>query len=49
MYIPAPQMIICGPGMQRKRRAGQLSLENGRVIELKLIKHDETLKELKEF
>ena len=35
--------------MQRKRRAEQLSFDNGRVMELKLIKHDEALKELKEF
>ena len=35
--------------MQRKRRTEQLSLENGRDMELQLIKHDEALKELKEF
>ena len=35
--------------MQRKKRTEQLSLENGRVMELKLIKHDKALKELKEF
>ena len=40
------RMIICGQGIQRKRRIEQLNLENGRVEELKLIKHDETLKEL---
>ena len=33
----------------KKKRTEQLSLENGRVMELKLIKHDEALKELKEF
>ena len=43
------RVIICGQGMQRKRRTEQLSFENGRVMELKLIKHDEALKELKEF
>jgi len=42
-------MIICRQGMQRKRRTEQLSLGNGKVMELKLIKHDEALKELKEF
>ena len=35
--------------MQRKRKTEQLGLGNGKVVELKLIKHDEALKELKEF
>ena len=49
------RVIICGKGMQRKRRTEQLSFEHGRVMKLKLIKHDKALqelmklKELKEF
>ena len=39
------RVTICGQGMQRKRRTEQLSFENGRVMELKIIKHDEELKE----
>ena len=35
--------------MQRKRRTEQLSLRNGKVIGLKIFKHDEALKELKGF
>ena len=41
------RMIIGRQGMQRKRRTGQLSLGNCEVMELKLIKHDEALRELK--
>ena len=33
--------IICGQGMQRKRRTEQLSVENGRFMELQSIKNDE--------
>ena len=33
----------------KKRRTKQLSLGNGKAMELKLIKHDGALKELKEF
>ena len=33
----------------KKRWTEQLSLGNGEVMELKLIMHDEALKELKEF
>ena len=40
-------MIICSQGMQRKRRAEQLSLGNVKIIDLKLIKHDEALGDLK--
>ena len=36
-------------GMQRKGRTEQMSLRNGKVMEVKLIKHDEALEELKEF
>ena len=43
------RIIICGQGMQRKRRTEQLSLENSRVMEVKFIKHDGAIKELKEF
>ena len=43
------RIIICGEGMQRERITEQLSLENGKVMELKLIEHDEALKELTEF
>ena len=32
-----------------KRWTEQLSLGNGKVMELKLIKHDEAFRELKEF
>ena len=32
----------------KKKRSVQLSIGNGKVMELKLIKHDEALKELKE-
>ena len=46
-------LIICGQEMQRKRWTKQMSLGNGKVLELKLIKHDEVLKDpagqLKEF
>ena len=43
------KMIICRQGMQRKRRTEQLSLGNGKVMELKLVKHDDALQELNEF
>ena len=43
------KMIICKQGIQRKRRTEQLGLGNGRVMELKLVKHDDALQELKEF
>ena len=33
----------------KKRWTEQLSIGNGKVMELKLIKHDEAMKELKEF
>ena len=33
----------------KKRWTEQLSLGNGKAMELKLIKHDEALKEVKEF
>ena len=41
------RMIIVGKRMQRKRRAEQLSLGNVKIIDLKLIKHDEALEDLK--
>ena len=41
------RMVICGKRMQRKRRAEQLSLGNVKIIDLKLIKHDEALEDLK--
>ena len=37
------RIIICRQGMQRKKRTEQLRLGNGKVMELKLIKHDEAL------
>ena len=37
---------ICGQGMKRKRWTEQLSIGNDKVVELKLIKHDEALKDL---
>ena len=40
------RMIICGQEMQRKRRAEQPSLVNVKIIELKLIKHDEAFEDL---
>ena len=40
------RMIVCGQGVQWKRRTEQLSLENDRVIELKCIKNDQALKDL---
>ena len=33
----------------KKRWAEEMSLGNGKVMELKLIKHDEALRKLKEF
>ena len=39
-------MIIFRKSMQSKRRTEHLSLGNGRVMELKLIKHDKVLKGL---
>ena len=39
-------MIVCGQGIQRKRWTEQLSLGNGKVMELKLIKHDKGLNEV---
>ena len=41
------RMINGGQGMQRKRWTEQLSLGKGKVMELKLIKRDEALYELK--
>ena len=38
--------IICWQGIHRKRWTEQLSLGCGEVMELKLIKHDETLEDL---
>ena len=35
--------------MQRKGKTEQMSLENGKVMELKLVRRDEAFKELKEF
>ena len=43
------RIAICGKGMQRKKRTEQLSLRNGRAMELKLVKNDEALYELKGF
>ena len=37
------RMAICGQGMPGYRKTEQLSLGNGKVMELKLIKHDEAL------
>ena len=34
---------------EKKRRTEQLGIGNFRVVELKLIKHDEVLKELNKF
>ena len=49
LEVDVPSFVICGQGMQRNRWTEQLSFGNGKVMELKLIKHDEALKELKEF
>ena len=47
------RLVIYGKVMQRKRRTEQPSIENGKVMELKLIKHDKALEglagQLKEF
>ena len=40
------RLIIFGKVTQRKRWTKQLSLGNGEVMEIKLIKHDESLKDL---
>ena len=40
------RLVIYGKGMQRKRRTEQPSIENGKVMELKLIKHDKALEGL---
>ena len=40
------RLTICGRGMQRKRWTEQLSIGNGKVMVLKLIKHDGALKDL---
>ena len=37
------RVLICRQGMQRKKKTEQLRLGNGKVMELKLIKHDEAL------
>ena len=42
-------MIIFEKGMQRKRRTELWSLGNGKVVELKLFKHDGALWELNGF
>ena len=41
--------IFLGQGMQKKKKAQTIDLENGKAIELKLTKHDGALQELKEF
>ena len=43
------RIVICGQGIQRKRRTKQVSHGNCKVMKLKLIKHDGELLELKEF
>ena len=43
------RLLICGQGMHVKSWTEQLSLGNGEVMELNLIKNDGALKELKEF
>ena len=40
------RIIICAQGTQRKGRTEQLSLENGRAMELKFIRNDAVLKDL---
>ena len=41
------RLIICGQGMQRNRWTEKLSIGNGKVMELNLIKHDGALKDLR--
>ena len=41
-------MIICGQRMQRKRWTEELNLGNGKVMELKLTKHDRALERVDE-